>query len=90
MAKTLVFPLRELSPDMKSFCLGGLHQVCLVLHTINFYRELLQKFQEFAPSTPRLKEGLSFQVINLDQWRYWLVRSSRMVEEPPPARITSR
>ncbi len=44
--------------------LGGLHQVCLVLHTVNFCETC--KISEFAPSTPASKRSF-LQVISLDQ-----------------------
>jgi len=89
MTEMLILPLRKFSPDMKSLLLRSLHQICSVLHSVDFHRELLQKFQELSSSASGLKKRFPLQMVGLDQVAV-LVRSSRMVEEPPPARITSR
>ena len=88
MTEMLVLPLRKFSPDMKSLLLRSLHQICSVLHSVDFHRKLLQEFQELSPSAAGLKKRFPLQMVGLDQVA--VLRSSRMVEDPPPARITSR
>ena len=52
---------------MKSLLLRSLHQICSVLHSVDFHRKLLQEFQELSPSAAGLKKRFPLQMVGLDQ-----------------------
>ena len=67
MTEMLILPLRKFSPDMKSLLLRSLHQICSVLHSVDFHRKLLQEFQELSTSAAGLKKRFPLQMVGLDQ-----------------------
>lgn len=49
MTEMLVLPLRKFSPDMKSLLLRSLHQICSVLHSVDFTLGTPAKISEISP-----------------------------------------